>query len=210
MINNKRDGILCKFDMEKAFEHVCWDFLNYVLNRMGFGRKWRRWIRWCISSASFAVIVNEGLSSSFTASRGLRQGDQLSTLLFITAMKALRRLLEQAKEMNLLNDINIGGESSQTELSHIFFVDDTLIFCQPETSMLLNLRCVLLRFQAVSDLKINLHKFELVRIGDGSDGKALARVLGCTSSQLPINYLSLPLGAKYKDGGTWKPIIKLF
>lgn len=163
-----------------------------------------------MSSASFTVIVNGGSSSFFTAFRGLRQEDPLSPILFIITMEALSRLLEQAKELNLLRNINIGGRSSQTELHHIFFVDDNLIFCQPETSMLLHLRSVILYFQAVSGLKINLHKSELVRIGDGSDWKSFAQVLGCTAAQLLIKYLGLPLGAKYKDGSTWEPIIKLF
>lgn len=45
MINNKREGILCKLDIEKVFHHFYWDFFDYIFNRMGFAQKWRRWIR---------------------------------------------------------------------------------------------------------------------------------------------------------------------
>lgn len=38
-------GMLCKLDMEKAYNHVNWDFLLYLLGRCGFGEKWRAWIR---------------------------------------------------------------------------------------------------------------------------------------------------------------------
>lgn len=35
-----RNGLLCKLDMEKAYDHVNKDFLDYILARMMFGAKW--------------------------------------------------------------------------------------------------------------------------------------------------------------------------
>ena len=37
-------GVLCKLDVEKAFDHVSWDFLMYMLQRCGFSKQWRKWI----------------------------------------------------------------------------------------------------------------------------------------------------------------------
>ena len=37
-------GLLCKLDVEKAFDHVNWGFLMKLLEYSGFPNKWRRWL----------------------------------------------------------------------------------------------------------------------------------------------------------------------
>ena len=39
MIKNKEKGILCKLDIEKAYDHINWNFLLRVLQNMGLGDK---------------------------------------------------------------------------------------------------------------------------------------------------------------------------
>ena len=64
-------GVLCKLDVEKAYDHVSWDFLMYMLQRCGFLEKWRKWIRYCISTVKFSILINGSLSDFFGSSRGL-------------------------------------------------------------------------------------------------------------------------------------------
>ena len=45
-------------------------FLLTVMQKMGFGEKWAGWIRWCISTASFSVLINGSPLSFFQNSRG--------------------------------------------------------------------------------------------------------------------------------------------
>ena len=37
---SKVPRVICKLDMEKAYDYVNWEALLYLLGRMGFGVKW--------------------------------------------------------------------------------------------------------------------------------------------------------------------------
>lgn len=73
------------------------------------------------------------------------------------------------------------------------------MFYEPDEEPLLNLGCVLLCFQVISGLNVNLTKFELVTLEDGSDATRLAKVLGCKRVELPIKCSGMPLSANHKD-----------
>ena len=53
-----KQAIMLKLDFQKSYDMVRWDFLDMVLERMGFGLTWRRWISCCITSASMSILVN--------------------------------------------------------------------------------------------------------------------------------------------------------
>ena len=61
MLKKKENGVLCKLDIEKAYDKINWNFLTAVLDKMGFKEKRLGWIKWCISTASFSVLLNGSL-----------------------------------------------------------------------------------------------------------------------------------------------------
>jgi hypothetical protein len=60
-------SVLCKLDIEKAYDHINWEFLLHLLRRCGFGEKWCSWIAHCVSSVRFSVLIN-GLPPRFFGS----------------------------------------------------------------------------------------------------------------------------------------------
>ena len=101
-LKSRLPGVVCKLDIEKAYDHVNWEALFYLLGRMSFGVKWRGWIKACVTSTRFLVLVNGSPEGFFGSSRGLRQGDPLSPLLFLLIMEVLSRLLKKSEECNLI------------------------------------------------------------------------------------------------------------
>jgi hypothetical protein len=57
---------------------------------------------------------------------------------------------------------------SPLELFHLMFTDDTLIMCDADRDQICNLGHILLCFKAISGLKVNLRKSELVTVGQVS------------------------------------------
>uniref|UniRef100_A0A2N9EVX7 Reverse transcriptase zinc-binding domain-containing protein n=1 Tax=Fagus sylvatica TaxID=28930 RepID=A0A2N9EVX7_FAGSY len=60
----------------------------------------------------------------------------------------------------------------------------------------------------LSGFQINLCKSEMVPVGCVPDLENLAGIMGCKTAQLPMNYLGLPLGAKFKSKAIWDPILE--
>ena len=70
-------------------------------------------------------------------------------------------------------------------VSHLFFANDTLIFCDASKENLEYLSWVFMWFEVCSGLKINLEKSELISVGEVSNLEELAKVLRCKVVSLP-------------------------
>lgn len=87
---------ILKFDMQKAYDRVEWDFLNACLIKMGFNERWISLVMEYISSVSFSVKFNGEPQYYFQPSRGNRLGDPLSPYLFILMDNVLSFLMNKA------------------------------------------------------------------------------------------------------------------
>ena len=99
-----------------------------------------------------------------------------------------------------------GGEC----VTHLLFADDTILFCDADVEQIFHIRLLLLSFQAVTGLKVNVHKSEMVPIGEVDDVHALTEILDCRVGELPMSYLSMPLGASHNSPSIWNSILEKF
>lgn len=118
-------------------------------------------------------------------------------------------MFKRAKVLGLITGVHIAANGPF--LTHLQFADDTMVFCNASRDEVLNVKNILLFFEAVSGLKINFHKSVVSGVGlSHAELMAFADCLGCKSQTLPMKYLGLPLGANPRKKSTWKPVIDNF
>lgn len=116
-----------KIDLEKAFDRLNWDFIREVLFELGLPSSFVSLVMFCVTSPTMALLWQGSPSSTFSPSRGLRQGDSLFTFLFILAMEKLGHLI-QAKVLS--KDWKpIKTSKLRLSISHLFNADDLFPFC---------------------------------------------------------------------------------
>ncbi|RVX20087.1 Transposon TX1 uncharacterized 149 kDa protein [Vitis vinifera] len=204
-------GVLCKLDIEKAYDRVSWSFLLAVLKEMGFGQRWIKWIDWCISTVKFSVLINGSPSGFFQSTRGLRQGDPLSPYLFVIAMEVFSSMMRRAISGGYLSGWKVsGGRGEGMHISHLLFADDTLVFCEESSDEMTYLSWLLMWFEACSGLRINLEKSEMIPVGRVLNIDGLALELGCKVGGIPSSYLGMPLGAAFNSVAVWDGVEERF
>ncbi|WKA01908.1 hypothetical protein VitviT2T_020160 [Vitis vinifera] len=200
-------GVVLKIDFEKAYDHMSWDFLDHVLEKKGFSPRWRKWMSGCLSTVSYAILVNGNAKEWVKASRGLRQGDPLSPFLFGLVADVLSRMLMRAEERNLLKGFRVGR--NKTRASHLQFADYTIFFSNTRKKELHTLKSLLLVFEHISRLKVNLDKSNIYGINlDQNHISRLAELLECKASGWPMLYLGLSLEGNPKAYGFWDSVIE--
>ncbi|KAE8660431.1 hypothetical protein F3Y22_tig00116951pilonHSYRG00119 [Hibiscus syriacus] len=115
LFKTMKEAVLIKAYFSKAFDTVDCQFLNLILKKMGFGRRWRKWVNFCISTPSIVVLVNDSPSNSFSIKRGLRQGCPLSLLLFNIVGEALTGMFKKALDIGLCRGWKLGPERYSVE-----------------------------------------------------------------------------------------------
>ena len=159
------EGRLISIDFKKAFDSVSRDFLFRTLSAFHFGPSFIQWIHTFYNNISSCVLNNGFSTAPFDVQRGVRQGDPLSSYLFIIVLEILTISIRSNKNVQ---GIMVDGEEIKLEL----FADDLTAFLLNDNSLLKFFE-LLKSFGECSGLKINHDKSEIMLLGDYAHSSSL-------------------------------------
>ena len=103
----KKNCLFLKVDYEKTYDSVRWDFISYMLERLGFCEQWIAWIKSCLESTTVFVLVNGSPTKEFVPSKGLRQGDPLAPFLFLIVAEGLAEVVRNAVMFDWVESVEV-------------------------------------------------------------------------------------------------------
>ena len=156
--SNTHDFMAIKLDMSKAYDQVDWGFLEKLMRQMGFNERRIQLIMGCVKNILYLVLMNGERCGMIQPTRGIRQGDPLSPLLFLPCIEGLNGLINRAE-----NNGEIGFSLCRRgpKLTHLLFADDSLLFCRATIEECGKVLEILNMYEKAMGQKINRSKMTL-------------------------------------------------
>jgi hypothetical protein len=163
-----------------------------VLKCFGFNQRFCKWISSILHSAKLSISINGNQHGYFSCTRGVRQGDPLSPLLFCLAEEVISRSITK-----LVRDGKLGlikGSRSMDIPSHILYADDFMLFCKASSSNIQALSDLFQRYAEISGQHVNPQK-SFIYAGSVIPSRLnnIAATLGFNVGSLPFDYLGVPI-----------------
>ncbi|MCI21135.1 LINE-1 reverse transcriptase like, partial [Trifolium medium] len=118
-----------------------------MLRRVGFGEKWRAWMKTCVCNGKLSVLVNGSPTEEVNISRGLKQGDPLAPFLFLLVAEGLTMLSKKAVSLGFFKGFQVSPEVS---VSLLQYADDTLFIGEARVENLWAMKAILRWFELIS------------------------------------------------------------
>jgi len=202
----KKLGMFLKIDMAKAYDKLSWQYLSNTLKAFGFQDRWVNWISNLISKAFFSVLLNGSPTKCFSPTRGIRQGDPLSPIMFIIAAEGLGRMLKAQQERGVLKGLD--PHLSGTPHTHQQFVDDTMLMGHSSIQEAKEIQRCLKLFSNASGLEVNPSKSSIFFFNTPIPLKdRITRILGFHKENLLSKYLRIPLLDKILKRTSWQELL---
>ncbi|XP_057803087.1 uncharacterized protein LOC131018376 [Salvia miltiorrhiza] len=190
---NRSANMACKIDIKKAFDTMNWDFILKVFRVLGFHERFIQWISIIFSSARISILYNGHLSGYFACTRGVRQGDPLSPIIFGIAEDMLSHLILNCVAARRLTPMSFCR--SMLFPTHLLYADDILIFCKASIRNAKTIKHILEYYGELSGQVCSLEKSRIyfAKGVSSSMKRGINQVLNFTQGNDHITYLGAPL-----------------
>lgn len=187
----KKGLFVIKIYLSKAYDKINWDFIAHILKELNLPEKMFDLIMHAISNVETITEVN-----FLDLQRGIRQGDPLSSYLFLLCMDKLSHLIEQDVMENKWKGIKMGKYGPS--ISHLMFTDDLLLFGEATESQMRSVMQVLQRFSHLSEQEVSIEKISMMFSNNvpRSIKMKLLQTTGFRETSHFGKYLSVPLSGK--------------
>jgi hypothetical protein len=155
--------------------------------------RWVQLIMTCIRSVTYSVVVNGNLVGNIQPTKGIRQGDPISPYLFLLCVEVLSTLLHKAEQRGVITGVPTSPKGPR--LSHLFFADDSLLFCKANSVEWRQLMKKLGVYEAGLGQKLNLNKTSIFFSRNTSNERKQEILLqsGLSEATRIDSYLGLPI-----------------
>jgi ribonuclease HI/exonuclease III len=212
----EEDGAIVALDQEKAYDRIRHDYLWRILEKFKLPQQFINTIKSLYRGAQTRVAINGMLSSPFNITRGIRQGDPLSCILFDLGIEPLACTI---RKDNNLKGITIPGLNSPIKIT--LFADDTNLFLSKEDRFD-DAQNLLEEWCKVSGAKFNIDKTEIIPIGtpdhrqtiidtrkiNQRDNAPLAARIRIARDGDAVRVLGAWIGNRTNDVTPWEPILE--
>ena len=196
-----------KVDLEKAYDRLSWCFIKETLKEVGLPERFTHLIMECLSTSQMNVLWNGEMIEDFQLGRGIRQGDPLSPYIFVLCIERLSHGIIQAVNQGRWKPIRLARIG--TPLSHLFFVDDLVLFLEANYAQVDVLNDVVENFCRSSGAKVSKQKIQIffsknvpITLASG-----IGKALGFSVTNNLGRYLGMPLLHDWVSKKTYQSII---
>ena len=126
------------------------------MRRMRFNERWINLTMICVKTVTYFVLVNGEPRGLIHPSRGIKHGDPLSPFLFLLCIEGLNGLIKNAELNGDIHGFSLYRRGPK--LTHLLFVDDSLLFCRATVEECVNVLKILEAYERASGQKVNRDK----------------------------------------------------
>ncbi|XP_074267339.1 uncharacterized protein LOC141590668 [Silene latifolia] len=181
-----------KIDLEKAYDRLKWDFIRDTLLDMHFPTLMVDTVMECVTSATMQILWNGEPSEKFKPTRGVRQGDPLSSYLFVMCLEKLQQAIDVEVRDKNWKPIPICKDGPL--ISNLFFADDMVLFAEANITQAQVIKEVLDHFCQASGEKVSTAKSKIFFSSNttGNDQEDISSLLGFDITDDLVTYLGVP------------------